>query len=144
MAYLSEGVVRMKEATYTMLDGSRKTFKYDENAPCRSCGLPVVSASMGGTDICSWCDCGVFRDGTKMDYDELTNESLRKKRAKEIVEKVKKGWMPENQQPKCDYVHCMAGMGLVGGGRCFLKGEWWNKKCPQFKRDEEITDKEIK
>lgn len=25
---------------------------------CISCGLPVPSPSMGGTNICSWCDCG--------------------------------------------------------------------------------------
>jgi hypothetical protein len=46
----------MKRATYGKL-----TFDYDENAPCSICGEPVVEASMGGTNICPWCDCGNCR-----------------------------------------------------------------------------------
>jgi len=48
----------------------------------------------------------------------------------------KKGWMPANQRAKCDFIHCMAGMGLAGNGCCFLNGEWWKENCPQFKREE--------
>jgi hypothetical protein len=54
----------MKKVTYVLTDGRRIEVEYDENAPCSICGLPIVSASMGGTDICSWCDCGRHRDGT--------------------------------------------------------------------------------
>jgi hypothetical protein len=40
-------------------------FEYDENAPCQLCQLPVREASMSGTAICPWCDCGYFRDGER-------------------------------------------------------------------------------
>jgi hypothetical protein len=43
----------------------RVVIEYDETAPCRLCGLPVGEASMGGTDVCPPCDCGVFRDGER-------------------------------------------------------------------------------
>ena len=51
----------MKTATYNMVGGGKFTVEYDENAPCIICGEPVVEASMGGTNICSWCDCGNCR-----------------------------------------------------------------------------------
>jgi len=54
----------VKSATYTMLNGEPLTVEYDEQAPCRLCGEPVLEASVGGTDVCPWCDCGVNRDGT--------------------------------------------------------------------------------
>ena len=76
----------MKEIYLKDIFGENITVQYDENAPCKICGLPVVHASMGGTDVCPWCDCGVYRDGTKMTYRELTiNDKLRKK-AEEIYE----------------------------------------------------------
>lgn len=37
------------------------TIEYDDETPCKSCGEPVVSASMGGTAICPWCDMGKCR-----------------------------------------------------------------------------------
>lgn len=51
----------MKTATYKKLDGEEFKVEYDENAPCIICGEPVVEASMGGTVICPWCDCGHCR-----------------------------------------------------------------------------------
>ena len=51
----------MKTATYTLLGGEHVTVEYDELAPCRICGEPVIEASMGGTDVCPWCDCGRCR-----------------------------------------------------------------------------------
>ena len=51
----------MKTATYTGMDNKPFTVDYDETAPCRICGRPVMEASMGGTDICPWCDCGKER-----------------------------------------------------------------------------------
>jgi uncharacterized Zn finger protein (UPF0148 family) len=60
----------VKTATYTLLDGQKVEVSYDENAPCRICGLPVVEASVGGTDVCPWCDRGVHRDGRKWTYKE--------------------------------------------------------------------------
>lgn len=78
----------MKIAIYKRLDGKDLKIKYDENAPCIICGLPVVSASMGGTVICPWCDCGVYRDGTQIGLIEsLDKEQLRKK-AKKIYEEI--------------------------------------------------------
>jgi uncharacterized Zn finger protein (UPF0148 family) len=37
------------------------TVEYDDETPCVSCGEPVVSASMGGTALCPWCDMGKCR-----------------------------------------------------------------------------------
>lgn len=51
----------MKTATYNLIGGGTKIVEYDENAPCMVCGEPVVEASMGGTAICPWCDCGKCR-----------------------------------------------------------------------------------
>jgi len=58
----------MKTATYRGLDGKDFTVEYDETAPCIACGLPVVDASMGGTSLCPWCDCGQYRDGCDWAY----------------------------------------------------------------------------
>jgi len=77
----------MKTATYTGMDGKKIKVEYDEKAPCIWCGLPVESASMGGTNLCPWCDCGVYRDGTQMTLEETLNQVLVAKRAKEIYEK---------------------------------------------------------
>lgn len=54
--------MNIKVADYTILGGPK--VEYDADAPCLCCGLPVVSASMGGVHICPWCDCGMHRDGT--------------------------------------------------------------------------------
>ena len=43
--------------------------EYDELAPCLICGNPVITASMGGLDICPNCDCGYFRNGKKISDD---------------------------------------------------------------------------
>jgi rubrerythrin len=51
----------MKTARYVLLDGSALEIEYDETAPCRICGLPVIDASMGGTDVCPYCDMGKER-----------------------------------------------------------------------------------
>jgi len=58
----------MKTVTYRGLDGENFTIEYNENASCVSCNLPVLEASMGGTSLCSWCDCGVYRDGCTLSY----------------------------------------------------------------------------
>lgn len=51
----------MKTATYRGQDGKDFTIEYDETGPCAICQEPVVEASMGGTVICPWCDCGNCR-----------------------------------------------------------------------------------
>lgn len=51
----------MKTATYRRMDGSALKVEYDEHAPCEICGESVTEASMGGTTICPWCDCGHCR-----------------------------------------------------------------------------------
>lgn len=51
----------MKTVTYQLADGTDKEIEYDENAPCILCGEPVISASVGGTVICPWCDMGKSR-----------------------------------------------------------------------------------
>lgn len=79
----------MKEAVYKTIDGKDLKIEYDEKAPCIWCGLPVESASIGGTNLCPWCDCGVYRDGTEWTYKESINQELITKRAKEIYERQK-------------------------------------------------------
>lgn len=65
----------MKTATYTGLDGKQFDVEYDETAPCRICGYPVMDASMGGTNVCPWCDCGVERpDKTRIELQQLMND----------------------------------------------------------------------
>lgn len=51
----------MALATYPLRDGRTLDLEYDPAAPCRVCGEPVIEASMGGTDLCPWCDCGHCR-----------------------------------------------------------------------------------
>jgi hypothetical protein len=63
--------MKNKKATYTLTNGKERIVQYNPNMPCRICGKPVIAASMGGTDVCSWCDCGVNRDGTKKDWKKL-------------------------------------------------------------------------
>jgi hypothetical protein len=61
----------MKTVTYTKLDGTPLVIEYDETAPCRICGYPVWEASMGGTDVCSYCDCGKERpDKTRIEFQQ--------------------------------------------------------------------------
>jgi len=51
----------MKTATYHTTEGREVKVEYDEAAPCIVCGEPVLEASVGGTVICPWCDCGNCR-----------------------------------------------------------------------------------
>lgn len=57
-------------ARYPQRDGRMLCVEYDPEEPCRICGLPTGGASMGGTDVCAWCDCGYDRDGTRWDYEK--------------------------------------------------------------------------
>ncbi len=65
----------MKTAEYPQVDGSILKVDYDPDAPCWACGLPVIAASMGGTVLCSWCDCGRNRDGSKWMWADLERTS---------------------------------------------------------------------
>jgi len=60
----------IKKAIYNLSDGSKKEIEYDTDWPCLSCGLPVVAASVGGTRICPWCDCGKHRNGKNWTLEE--------------------------------------------------------------------------
>jgi hypothetical protein len=79
----------MKTATYRGLDGKDFTVEYDPNAPCISFGQPVISASMGSTAICSWCDCGQYRDGSKWSIKDAMDTERRKAKAQAIQESIK-------------------------------------------------------
>ena len=48
---------------------------------CRSCHLPVIEPSVGGVDLCPWCDCGIYRDGTLFSYLEATSPTRLRLRA---------------------------------------------------------------
>lgn len=73
----------MKTAIYKTLDGKDLKVEYDEKAPCIICGLPVENASVGGTVICPACDCGVYRDNTKITLREMLDKKLLRKKARE-------------------------------------------------------------
>jgi hypothetical protein len=60
----------METVTYKLLNGTTRTVEYDPQAPCWACGQPVLAASMGGTVLCPWCDCGNARDGRKLTLTE--------------------------------------------------------------------------
>jgi len=71
----------VKTAEYPLVGGGTWRVEYDETAPCKVCGEPVGSASMGGVDICPSCDCGRWRDGRKWtpnDCPPVVKESLEK------------------------------------------------------------------
>lgn len=51
----------MKVTKYWTTKGEEIKVEYDETAPCKVCGEPVLEASMGGTDLCPWCDMGKCR-----------------------------------------------------------------------------------
>jgi len=80
----------MKTAIYKDIFGENIEVKYNEYAPCRICGLPVIHASMSGTDVCPYCDCGRYRDGTEINVKELMRPELLKKKAEEIQEELEK------------------------------------------------------
>lgn len=61
-----------KTATYiSAIDHKPFDVEYDDDDPCIICKLPVIEASVGGTAVCPWCDCGYDRDGTKWDYAKM-------------------------------------------------------------------------
>lgn len=68
-----------REATYLLLSGEWVTVEYDSNDPCDICGLPVICASTSGSTICPWCDCGIYRDGTKWTIEDLDSGRVREK-----------------------------------------------------------------
>ena len=68
--------MKTKTATYQTLDGKDLVVEYDPEAPCVICGQPVIEASVGGTAVCSWCDCGEPRpkpwhDGLRISQDQI-------------------------------------------------------------------------
>jgi uncharacterized Zn finger protein (UPF0148 family) len=73
----------MKTAIYNTLSSERIVVEYDEEAPCRICGKPVVEASMGGTDVCPWCDSGKHRDNTPWTYKDVQNRNTLRQYADE-------------------------------------------------------------
>lgn len=73
----------MRTARYTNSDGKPFDVDYDENAPCRICGLPVGEASTGGTDVCPSCDCGYFRDGERISLFYMLRPDKLRRAAKE-------------------------------------------------------------
>lgn len=48
-------------ATYHTQTNEPLKIEYDDESPCVNCGEPVVTASMGGTIVCPWCDMGKCR-----------------------------------------------------------------------------------
>lgn len=48
--------------------------------------------------------------------------------------------MPFDMRPKCPFLHCFAGVGLAGQGRCYLFGMWWHPACPCFEDEVETLE----
>lgn len=67
--------MNIKTADYTPFGGEK--VEYDADAPCWMCGLPVIAASMGGTVVCPWCDCGKHRDGTSWTTEDAEKAAKR-------------------------------------------------------------------
>lgn len=44
-------------------------------------------------------------------------------------------YRPEGHKIRCDYIHCFAGMGMAGAGKCAARGMWWHPACPAFKTE---------
>jgi len=63
-------------AEYDLIEGGTERVVYDPQAPCRICDEPVEAASMGGTDVCPWCDMGKNRDGTKKGLEVVDKERI--------------------------------------------------------------------
>jgi len=89
----------MKTARYPLATGEYLEIDYDENAPCRLCGLPVTNASTDGTDICPWCAIGKERDGSRVSFREALlraarQEANKKPREKLDLGKVRAGLIP--------------------------------------------------
>ena len=74
-------------ASYTDLDGHPVRVEYDPGAPCWMCGEAVVSASMSGTVVCPWCDCGQNRDGSNWTHSEAERAFARFRENVERVER---------------------------------------------------------
>ena len=68
----------MKKVKYNTVDGGVVEIEYDETAPCIVCGFPVISASMGGTKLCPWCDMGDERPEAKEARDVSDSNSSNK------------------------------------------------------------------
>lgn len=83
----------MRTVTYP---GGR-TIEYDEEAPCVSCGEPVLAASMGGTALCPSCDLGTCRYchcriDCMFDKEERRNHmKFHKEHTPDLVKKVNDG-----------------------------------------------------
>ena len=46
--------------------------------------------------------------------------------------------MPYGRRPKCKFLTCFYGMGLVGKGICDVGGQWWSPKCNKYKEEESV------
>jgi hypothetical protein len=54
-------------------------------------------------------------------------------------------YWPEDKKIECNYIHCIAGLGLSGRGKCFNFGDPGDENCDKFESqaeyEEEIDDK---
>ena len=53
----------------------------------------------------------------------------------EIHRRMRRTYWPEESRLKCEWLDCVAGLGLAGSGLCHRGGAWWMQCCPVF-RDE--------
>jgi len=50
-------------------------------------------------------------------------------------------YMPVDVNPWCNFMDCVAGMGLAGRGICLLGGDWLDLNCPKFEDEDEWLEK---
>jgi hypothetical protein len=105
--------------------------EYDATDPCIICGNPIVSASLGGFDVCPSCDCGYFRNGEKICNDACASLYLLK-RFKDIKYQV----LPE--VPTFQYVNDVA-VSLAAHGIYVDVWEW----CLEYLEHLEMEDEKF-
>jgi len=49
-------------------------------------------------------------------------------------------YQPISCRIKCEFLDCVAGMGLAGSGTCFNGGAWWMQCCPEYKNENEFLN----
>ena len=43
-------------------------------------------------------------------------------------------------RPTCNFITCIAGMGVAGVRRCVFHGRWWWHDCPEYRNEDEYLE----
>ena len=50
-------------------------------------------------------------------------------------------YWPEESKPRCEWLFCIAGMGLAGRGSCDNHGAWWMQCCPEYENEDDAIER---